>query len=60
MCAPLGIGNRVRGLLYVDNLSRRGMFTVDDLNVFAVIAVQAGLGIDRVRTRIETPEPVRV
>jgi len=59
MCAPLGIGNRVRGLLYVDNLSQRGMFTVDDLNVFAVIAVQAGLGIDRVRTRQEVPEPVR-
>jgi pSer/pThr/pTyr-binding forkhead associated (FHA) protein len=60
MCAPLGIGNRVRGLLYVDNLSRRGMFTVDDLNVFAVIAVQAGLGIDRVRSRAETLEPVKV
>lgn len=60
MCAPLGIGNRVRGLLYVDNLSRRGMFTVDDLNVFAVIAVQAGLGIDRVRSRSEILEPVKV
>jgi adenylate cyclase len=59
MCAPLGIGNRIRGLLYVDNLSRRGMFTVDDLNVFAVIAVQAGLGIDRVRSRSEVPEPVK-
>jgi len=47
-------------LLYVDNLSRRGMFTVDDLNVFAVIAVQAGLGIDRVRSRSEAPEPVKV
>ena len=49
MCAPLGMGERLRGLLYVDNLSRRGMFTVDDLNVFGVIAVQAGLAIDRVR-----------
>lgn len=49
MCAPLGTGKRMRGLLYVDNLSRRGMFTVDDLNVFAVIAVQAGLAIERVR-----------
>lgn len=57
MCAPLGIGNRVRGLLYVDNLSRRGMFEVDDLNAFAVIAVQAGLALDRVRTRTEVPEP---
>lgn len=57
MCAPLGIGNRVRGLLYVDNLSRRGMFEVDDLNAFAVIAVQAGLAIERVRGRAELPEP---
>jgi len=59
MCAPLGIGKKLRGLLYVDNLSRRGMFTVDDLNVFAVIAVQAGLAIGRVRARQETPEPAR-
>jgi phosphoserine phosphatase RsbU/P len=57
MCAPLGIGKKLRGLLYVDNLSRRGMFTVDDLNVFAIIAVQSGLAIGRVRTKQETPEP---
>ncbi len=53
MCAPLGSGKVLRGLLYVDNLSRRGMFTVDDLNVFAVIAVQAGLAIERVRTHTD-------
>lgn len=53
MCAPLGIGNRLRGLLYVDNLSRRGMFTVDDLNVFAVIAMQTGVAINRIRDRSE-------
>jgi hypothetical protein len=47
MCAPLGMANHIRGLLYVDNLSKRGMFSVDHLNVFAVIAVQAGLAIDR-------------
>jgi hypothetical protein len=56
MCAPLGIGDRTRGLLYVDNLSRRGMFTVEDLNVFTVIAGQSGLAIDRVRGRSETVE----
>ena len=56
MCAPLGIGNRLRGLLYVDNLSRRGMFTVDDLNVFAVIAMQTGVAINRIRARGETSE----
>ena len=49
MCAPLGRKERRFGLLYVDNLSRRGMFTVDDLNVFAVIAAQAGLAVDRVQ-----------
>lgn len=51
MCAPLGMGNKIRGLIYVDNLSQKGMFTVEDLNAFAVIAVQAGLAIDRVRGR---------
>ena len=60
MCAPLGMKERRFGLLYVDNLSRRGMFTVDDLNVFAVIAAQAGLAIDRVQLHgepAERPQP---
>jgi GAF domain-containing protein len=56
MCAPLGVGNRIRGLLYVDNLSKRGMFTVDHLNVFAVIAVQAGMTIDRLQGHAEPVE----
>ncbi|HXW61646.1 MAG TPA: FHA domain-containing protein [Candidatus Acidoferrales bacterium] len=56
MCAPLGMKERRFGLLYVDNLSRRGMFTVDDLNVFAVIAAQAGLAVDRVRLQDEAAE----
>lgn len=56
MCAPLGMANRIRGLLYVDNLSKRGMFTVEHLNVFAVIAVQAGLAIDRLQGYAEPAE----
>ena len=56
MCAPLGMKERRFGLLYVDNLSRRGMFTVDDLNVFTVIAAQAGLAIDRVQLQSESTE----
>lgn len=59
MCAPLGIGDRLRGILYADNLSCRGMFTVEDLNVFSVIAVQTGLALERVRPRNEVAEPVR-
>lgn len=50
MCAPLGTKEQMFGLLYVDNLSKRGMFTVDELNVFTVIAAQAGLAIERART----------
>ena len=53
MCAPLASRERLFGLLYVDNLSRRGTFTPDDLEVFAVIAAQAGLAIDRVMARSE-------
>ncbi len=58
MCGPLGIGKKLRGLLYVDNLSRRGMFTVDDLNVFTVIAVQTGIAIGRTRPRKEASQLV--
>jgi adenylate cyclase len=59
MCAPLGTKEQMFGLLYVDNLSRRGMFTVDELNVFTVIAAQAGLAVERARTRTpqEQPQP---
>lgn len=53
MCAPLASRERLFGLLYVDNLSRRGTFTPDDLEVFAVIAAQAGLAMDRVLARSE-------
>ena len=60
MCAPLGMKERRFGLLYVDNLSRRGMFTVDDLNVFAVIAAQAGLAVDRVRLQSEAADKAPV
>lgn len=53
LCAPFGTRDRRFGLLYVDNLSQRGTFTVDQLNVFAVIAAQAGLAMDSLRTRAE-------
>jgi adenylate cyclase len=53
MCAPLGSRDRLFGLLYVDNLSKRGTFLPEDLEVFAVIAAQAGLVIDRVMVKSE-------
>jgi adenylate cyclase len=53
MCAPLLSRDRLFGLLYVDNLSKRGTFMPEDLEVFAVIAAQAGLVIDRVLAKSE-------
>ena len=58
MCAPLRSGAQVYGLLYVDNLVKRGMFSQEDLNVFSVIAAQAGLSIDRVSTRLEVAQQI--
>lgn len=57
MCAPLGTKEQMFGLLYVDNLSQRGMFTVDELNVFTVIAAQAGLAIERARSNAPQNQP---
>ncbi len=53
MCAPLASRDRLFGLLYVDNLSKRGSFTPEDLEVFAVIAAQAGLVMDRFMAKSE-------
>ncbi|HWZ56059.1 MAG TPA: adenylate/guanylate cyclase domain-containing protein [Verrucomicrobiae bacterium] len=53
MCAPLGTRDRSFGLLYVDSPTRRSLFTQEALDIFAVIAAQAGLAIDRVRTQEE-------
>lgn len=58
MCAPLRSGTQVYGLLYVDNLVKRGMFSQEDLNVFSVIAAQAGLSIDRVYSRQEVAQQI--
>ncbi len=58
MCAPLRSQQKNFGLLYVDNLSKRGMFTQEDLNVFAVIAAQAGLAIDRVHAKKEVAQQI--
>ena len=46
MCAPLMGNNRPFGILYVDNMEKASAFTQDELNVFAVVATQAGAAID--------------
>ncbi len=46
MCAPLMGTNRLLGLLYVDNMEKASAFTQEELNVFALVAAQAGAAID--------------
>jgi len=46
MCAPLLGTNRLFGILYVDNMERASAFTQEELNVFAMVAAQAGAAID--------------
>ncbi len=46
MCAPLVGTNRLFGVLYVDNMEKAGAFTQEELNVFSLMAAQAGAAID--------------
>jgi adenylate cyclase len=46
MCAPLLGAKRLFGLLYVDNMERASAFTQEELNIFSLIASQAGAAID--------------
>jgi adenylate cyclase len=46
MCAPLLGKERLFGVLYVDNLEKASAFTQEELNVFALVAAQAGAAID--------------
>jgi adenylate cyclase len=46
MVAPLVGTNRLFGLLYVDNMEKASAFTQEELNVFAMVAAQAGAAID--------------
>lgn len=46
MCAPLVGKNQLFGVLYVDNLEKASAFGQDELNVFALVAAQAGAAVD--------------
>jgi adenylate cyclase len=46
MCAPLLGAKRLFGVVYVDNMDKAGAFTQEELNVFSLVAAQAGAAID--------------
>jgi len=53
MCAPIVIGDRLLGALYVDRLGDGERFTKADLELLTAIAVQAAVAIENVRMREE-------
>src|SRR5215472_7583123 len=46
MCAPLAGADRLFGILYVDNMEKASAFTQEELDVFTVVAAQAGAAVD--------------
>jgi signal transduction histidine kinase/tetratricopeptide (TPR) repeat protein/ActR/RegA family two-component response regulator len=49
MCAPLLAGDRVFGLLYVDNRSKTGHFGDVDLDLLDIFAVQVAIALENAR-----------
>ncbi|MBI4577553.1 MAG: sigma 54-interacting transcriptional regulator, partial [Planctomycetes bacterium] len=49
LCVPFRVGERVTGVVYVDNRFERGVFTQDDLHYAELVADQAALAIERAR-----------
>jgi len=49
MCAPILLGDRFLGLLYVDRLGDAEGFTKEDLELLTAFALQAAAGIENVR-----------
>jgi adenylate cyclase len=56
MCAPLMGSGRLFGILYADNMEKALAFTQDELNVFALLATQAGAAIDNVLAHAKIAE----
>lgn len=47
LCAPMATDDRILGVLYADSRSLAGAFSETDLELFALIGNQAGVGIHR-------------
>ncbi|MFH1604599.1 MAG: sigma 54-interacting transcriptional regulator, partial [Pseudomonadota bacterium] len=53
MCAPIQIGDRLLGAIYVDRLGDADRFAKDDLELLTAFAVQAAVAVENVRMRVE-------
>jgi len=56
MCAPLAESGRLLGLLYVDNLEKKSAFSQEELNVFALVGVQAASALSSALARQQLAE----
>jgi adenylate cyclase len=58
MCAPLIYKDRVFGFFYVDCLSKPYAFSQEELGIFSVIAAEAAISFDNVRSHEELARQV--
>jgi len=53
MCAPMQVGDRLLGAIYVDRLGDAVRFNKGDLELLTAFAVQAAVAVENVRVRVE-------
>ena len=49
LCVPVESTNGILGVIYVDSVSLRSVFTEDDLDLLAAVGRQAGIAVERAR-----------
>jgi len=60
VCAPLVVGDAVRGVLYLDFLATRGAVTPEDVRLIAQIARLAAAKLETTRLREESMEKAKI
>lgn len=60
ICAPMIVKERLYGLIYADNCNRPQVFEEDDLEVLAILAMEAALAIDSAHAREDVVRQERI
>lgn len=59
LCVPISASARIRGLIYLDNLVRPGVFTADHLPLLEALASQASLALEHVKLHEENTRAIK-
>ncbi|MFO1463009.1 MAG: sigma 54-interacting transcriptional regulator [bacterium] len=59
LCVPLRAGTRAKGLLYLDNRLRQGVFTAEHLPLLEALADQASLALEHARLHEENARAIQ-